>query len=45
MKKLLETIEEMWVAVAFAEHDALPADNRVGLESDAVVAGLRAAIH
>lgn len=45
MKKLLKTIEEMWVTVAFAEHDALPADNMVGLESDAALADLHAAVH
>ncbi len=26
MKKLLETIETMWVAVTFAEHGVLPPD-------------------
>lgn len=45
MKKLLETIEDMWVTAAFAEHGALPADNRAGFETDAALIDLRSAIH
>jgi hypothetical protein len=44
MKKLLKTIEDMWVTVTFAEHDALPVDNRAGLEAETALACLRGEI-
>lgn len=45
MKKLLETIEDMWIAVAFAEHDALPMVSRTGLTTETALDCLRAATH
>lgn len=45
MKKFLEMIEDMLVAVTFAEHDALPVDHRAGLEAETALACLRGEIH
>jgi hypothetical protein len=44
MKKLLAMIEDIWVVVAFAEHDALPHCDRTGCEARSSLHCLRAAV-